>query len=66
MTELHLSSRSRRREGQLVQEDVVRPAEGLVVPGPEGNIESDQRNWEDKEKKGDLIIHFDTDETLTS
>lgn len=66
MAELHLSSRSRRREDQLLQEDVVRTAEGLVVPGPEGNIESDQRKWEDKENKGDMIIHFDTDETLTS
>lgn len=36
-TEVHLSSRSRRREDQLIQEDVIGPAEGLIVPGPEGH-----------------------------
>lgn len=35
-TELHLSTRSRRREVQLLQEDVVGPTQGLIVPGPGG------------------------------
>lgn len=35
--ELHFPPRSRRREDQLVQEDVVGPAEGLLIPRPEGN-----------------------------
>lgn len=36
-TKLHFSSGSRRREDQLVQEDVIGPAEGLIIPRPEGN-----------------------------
>lgn len=33
-TELNLPTRSRRREIQLLQEDLVGPAQGLIVPGP--------------------------------
>lgn len=33
-TELDLSTGSRRREVQLLQEDVVGPTQGLLVPGP--------------------------------
>lgn len=38
-TELHFSSRSREWEDQLVQEDVVGLAEGLIVPGPGGHTQ---------------------------
>lgn len=35
--ELHLPSRSRRRQFQLVQEHLVGPAQGLLIPGSEGD-----------------------------
>lgn len=44
--ELHLPSRSRRREFQLVQEHLVGPAQGLLIPGSERN-----KGKEDGKKK---------------
>lgn len=36
-SKLHLSPRSRGRQGHLLQEDVVGPAEGLLTPRPDGD-----------------------------
>lgn len=50
-TKLNHPSRSRGREGQLVQKNVVGPAEGLVIPRPEGNKEQYRLNLASEEEE---------------